>query len=354
MAVLAAGQWTDRPTDTGNAVREILFGLCQQYPSHNFLFISKKSFNPAGLPVNAQPLVISPVLNHYYWEEWQLPRALKKEKVEQLLVVNELPPAKLKVPVTLLVTHARWLLDADAAKAAELLPRVRHILVLSETLRNALLALAPAAAAQVRLVRPGQNALYRPLEWDDRQAVKQEHAGGTEYFLATGTIDPRNNSLPLLKAYSILKKRLRSNVKLILAGEVSAAGQEIIDSLTSFRFRQDVIWLPQPDAATLATLTAGAYGLLFTNRFDGLALPVYNALHCNVPVIAYESPAAREAGGPAVIYADPAQSDDLAEKLILLYKDENLRARHLAVVPDTVHLPPWDSTVLEVGAMLGL
>lgn len=351
---MAAGQWTDAPADSGNLVREILFGLCQQYPAATFLFVSKKTFDSSGLPANAQPLVVSPILNKYYWEEWQLPRALKKEKVDQLLVVNDWPPAKGKIPVTLLVTHGRWLQTADGKRLAELIPRVKQILVFSETLQDAFISLAPSLTDRVVLLQPGQDARYGPLEWDDRQIIKHEHAGGTEYFLATGSIDPRNNTMPLLKAYSVLKKRLRSNVKLILAGDVTAAGKEVLDSLASYRFREDVIWLQQPDAATLASLTAGAYGLVYTNRYDGLAMPIYHALHCNVPVVAFDSPAAREAGGPAVVYADPAHPDDLAEKMMLLYKDERLRASHLAAIPGSAHLPDWNTVVRAVAGALGL
>lgn len=351
---MAAGQWTDAPADSGNLVREILWRLCQQHPASTFLFVSKKTFDSNGLPANAQPLVVSPILNKYYWEEWQLPRALKKEKADQLLVVNDWPPAKAKIPVSLLVTHGRWLQAADAKRMAELTPQVKQLFVFSETLRDAFVSQASALADKIVLLQPGQDVGYNPLEWDERQAIKQQHAGGTEYFLATGSIDPRNNTMPLLKAYSVLKKRLRSNVKLILAGDVTAAGKEVTDALTSYRFREDVIWLQRPDAATLASLTAGAYGLVYTNRYDGLALPIYHALHCQVPVVAFDSPAAREAGGPAVVYADPAHADDLAEKMMLLYKDERLRASHLAAIPATVHLPDWNTVVQAVGKALGL
>jgi len=42
-----------------------------------------------------------------------------------------------------------------------------------------------------------------------------------------------------------------------------------------------------------------------------------------------EGPAAREAGGDAVLYTDPESLEDLADKMCLLYKDEELRTRQL-------------------------
>jgi glycosyltransferase involved in cell wall biosynthesis len=91
---------------------------------------------------------------------------------------------------------------------------------------------------------------------------------------------------------------------------------------------------------------AGAYALIYTPRFEGMALPVYAAMQCQVPVIALDSLTAREAGGDAVIYTDPENLEDFADKMCLLYKDEQLRSRQLSRIADR-KLP-----VLEVGALI--
>jgi hypothetical protein len=48
-----------------------------------------------------------------------------------------------------------------------------------------------------------------------------------------------------------------------------------------------------------------------------------------VPVIALDGQVAKEAGGDAVLYTDPENLEDLADKMCLLYKDEELRTRQL-------------------------
>jgi glycosyltransferase involved in cell wall biosynthesis len=65
-----------------------------------------------------------------------------------------------------------------------------------------------------------------------------------------------------------------------------------------------------------------------------MAMPVYAAMQCQVPVIALDGEAAREAGGDAVLYTDPENLEDLADKMCLLYKDEQLRTRQLGRIAE--------------------
>src|SRR5690606_10639429 len=188
--------------------------------------------------------------------------------------------------------------------------KAQKVALLSASLQQALVEYAPAAAGKLQVLPAGVHESYRPLSWEEREAVKQQYTGGVEYFIVTGALHPRNNITPLLKAFSALKRRLHSNMKLVLAGSATPAGREIADSLRSYRFRQDVVWLQQLDQAALARLTAAAYAMIYTTRLDGAALPVYAALQCQVPVIALDGSAAREAGKDALLYTDPRRLED--------------------------------------------
>src|SRR5690606_26726896 len=114
---------------------------------------------------------------------------------------------------------------------------------------------------------------------------------------------PDNNIIPLLKAFSLLKKRLRSSMKLMLTGKLTVEGEDIAEAMQTYKFRDDVVWLQKPDEPILARLTAGAYAVVFTGGADGLAVPVYAALRCQVPAVVIYAGAATEAGGDAALNA---------------------------------------------------
>ena len=362
IAVNAACLRQDMPADTGRVATEIILAMCRQQPEHQFTFFfdgeipAELSFPPNVTKV-VLPLKGSKGWHYYWWLEWQLVRAMKPFRPDLFLGLDGALPLRSKIPAALLIRDLSFLKNTGLQPAVQqrflrkntpkYLERARHIAVLSGTAREELLRYAPTVKDKLARLGAGLNAFYQPLEWEQREAVKKSFAGGAEYFLVTGSIHPRNNIIPVLKAFSALKRRQRSNIKLVLAGRITVAGSEIAVALQSYKFRQDVICIADADEATLAKLMGAAYALVYPARFECLALPVYAALRCQVPVIALDSAAAREAGGDAVLYADPASLDDLSEKMSLLYKDEQLRSRLLTKEPPARPFIGWEQPAEE-------
>ncbi|SFW72119.1 glycosyltransferase [Chitinophaga sancti] len=344
IGVNAAGLAGDRPADTGNISTALLKELCRLHPEHQFIFfVDRPGVSLEEFTDNVQ-LVEVPLKGHkawqlYWWREWQFPAAIKKQQLDLYLGFDGQLPLRSKVPARLLITDTGFLhgvagMSKDLQRylrknTLKYLQAAQKVLVISPVVQEDLLTYAPTVAEKLVLLPPGLDSSYHPVEWEEREQIKQEFTGGMEYFVAVGSMHPRNNILPLLKAFSALKRRLRSNMKLILAGASTNAGAEIIENMATYKFRNDVIWLQDASQETLARVVAGAYTLVYTSRFEGLALPVYAALKCEVPVVAMEGAAARVAGAEGVLYTDPDSLEDLAEKMSVLYKDEVLRSRML-------------------------
>lgn len=344
IGVSAIGISLDSPADTANACTELTFRMGLQHPEHSFIFFFDRSAPPGlALPANATavevPLKGASLWRRQWWLQWQLPRAIKRHRLDIFLAMDGLLPLRSNIPSLLFIKDLSFLHEVSGEalnwqrflqrQTLKYVAKANKVAVPSASLEQALLQYAPAAASKLSVLPTGIHESYQPLSWDEREAVKKEHTDGVEYFIITAALHPRNNITPLLKAFSAFKRRLRSNMKLVLAGSATEAGQEIANSLRTYKFRQDVIWLQNVDQPTLAKLTAAAYAMVYTTRIDGLALPVYAAIKCQIPVIAIDGPAAREAGKDAVLYTDPQNLEDLADKLGLLYKDEQLRSRLL-------------------------
>ncbi|QJB34155.1 glycosyltransferase [Chitinophaga oryzae] len=367
IAVNAACLRKDLPADAGQVATEIIFALCRQQPEHRFTFYFDGEI-PAHLsfPANVTPVVLplkgGKRWHRYWWREWQLPRAMKAGGAQWYIGLDGTLPLRSKVPALILLRDLSFLKDAGLQSTGEqeslkkhitrYLDRAGRVAVLSATAKEELLRYAPAAAGKVVQLEPAVSSVFRPLEWDDREAAKKKWSGGVEYFLVTGSIHPRNNMMPVFKAFSALKKRQRTNLKLVLAGNLAPEGAEIVKALESFKFRHDVVWKENLTMEELASAIGGAYALIYPTRFDGLPLPLYMARQCQVPVIALESVAAREAGGETVLYTDPANIDDLSEKMSLLYKDEQLRSRLLAMEPPVRPGSSWEAAGAALAGLL--
>jgi glycosyltransferase involved in cell wall biosynthesis len=352
----------DTPADTGNIISDLLSGLCRSYPEHHFIFFFDQT-PPAALqwPENVSTVVV-PGNGHrnwqqYLWLEWKLVSAIKRQQVDLFVGMDGQIPLRSKVPAHLVISDTGFLHGVAGIPVARqrllkknlvrYIGQAKKVIVLSHMLEQDVLQYAPDAAAKLRVLLPAIDSSYQPLQWEDREEVKSTHAGSVEYFVAVGSIHPKNNLMPLLKAFSALKRRLHSNMKLLLVGSETAAGADIINSLPSYKYRNDVVLVPDADQATLAQIVAGAYALIYTTRFAGVAIPVYAAMQCDVPVIALEGAAAREAGGEAVLYTDPENLEDLADKMCLLYKDEELRSRLLSKIKKAGGTAAFDALIID-------
>lgn len=357
IGVSAIGISLDSPAGTGNVCTEIALRMCRRHPEHSFIFFfDRPAPTRLVLPANATaveiPLKGTSLWRRQWWLQWQLPRALKRYRPDVFLGMDGLLPLRSSIPSFLLIKDLSFLHEVAGEpvnwqrflqrQTVKYVAKAGKVGVLSATLEQALLQYAPGAAPKVTVLPAGIHDSYQPLSWEQREEIKKEYSGGVEYFIVTAAMHPRNNITPLLKAFSAFKRRLRSNMKLVLAGCATDAGSGIADSLRTYKFREDVIWLRDVDQPALARLTAAAYAMVYPTRLDGVALPVYAAIRCQVPVIAIDGPAAREAGKDALLYSDPQDLEDLADKLNLLYKDEQLRTRLLRNM-ETITLPgSWD------------
>jgi glycosyltransferase involved in cell wall biosynthesis len=334
----------DSPADTGNISTALLMELTRLHPEHQFIFfVDKPGVQLAAFPDNVQvvevPLKGDSAWQLYMWREWKFPAAIKKQQLDLFLGIDGQLPLKSKVPARLLITDTGFL-HGVAGMSPQLQRYLRKntlkyiqaaekVLVVSPVVKQDLEGYAPGIGHKLVELPAGMDSSYHPVAWEEREQIKQEIAGGVEYFVAVGSIHPRNNILPLLKAFSALKRRQRSNMKLVLAGAETTAGAEIVEALASFKFRNDVVWVKNPDQVALSRIVAGAYALVYTSRFEGLAMPIFAALKSEVPLVALDGAGARAAGGEAVLYTDPDSLDDLAEKMSFLYKDEVLRRQML-------------------------
>lgn len=72
-------------------------------------------------------------------------------------------------------------------------------------------------------------------------------------------------------------------------------------------------------------ITAAAYAVVLPINTNESMIAALNSMQSGVPVIATKNSVISEMTGDAVLYAEKG-IDDIGDKMMLLYKDENLRS----------------------------
>ena len=133
-------------------------------------------------------------------------------------------------------------------------------------------------------------------------------------------------------------------MKLVLAGRMAWKNEAFLRLLKSYKYRSDVVLTGYIPEEELARLVASAYALVYPSYFEGFGVPVLEAMKSGVPALTSAATSMEEIGGEAGLYFDPNRHEDIADKMMLIYKDEVLRRRLIQKGFDVAAQFSWQRT----------
>lgn len=242
----------------------------------------------------------------------QIPGLLKKQHLPFFISNQE--TAGSPVPQLLTLTTPR---------TVNLTGKKGKVLVTTRWAAAELNTLYSIPADQVQVIPAAPSLLYQPLDWEKSYIQKAKYTSGSEFFISDAQLAQAADLLYLLKAFSVFKKWQKSSMKLVIAN----ADSTLLPDMESYKYRNDVVLLPELATEELATITGAAYAMVYPLEADATAIPALQAMAAEVPVIIADSPASRETGEEAFLYADTAEFNSMGQLMIQIYKDEALRSR---------------------------
>jgi len=206
------------------------------------------------------------------------------------------------------------------------LRRAATVLTLSEATRQDLgRVYGPTATARPIVVTPcGAEPRFLTLGQQRTRSGAEFEAPERPYFLYVGINKPHKNLVRLVQAFDLYRAQ-GGDSDLIIAGRWDArypeAGAEVDHRRLGerVRFRHDV------SEAELAALYTGAQAFAFPSLYEGFGFPVLEAMAAALPVLAGSASSLPEIGGDAVLYCDPTNVRSIADGLIRLGGDADLR-----------------------------
>jgi hypothetical protein len=259
-----------------------------------------------------------------WWYDRQIPRLARKEGVDLVWLTGGIAAGDCGVPQWLWMPER---MGAKAGKGSRLKPgleRAAAVFCFSDRDRGWLADYLPGVEGKTQVLAAFPEEGYGPLSLTEREKIKSEWTQGKEYFLADLTGGGEAGVVDLLKSFSLFKKRQRSQMRLVLTGEIPVAGG-IRERLSTYKYRQDIDWPEKPDAAGLRALTGAAYAVLFAFEQNGLGTRLLNAWKAGVPAIVPGGGLMEEMAQGAALGQAMGDPVSLAAQLMKIYKEEELR-----------------------------
>ena len=326
--------FADNTADSDNFIFDCFSYVAEKYPQHQFIYIFEGPFNKKYITAqNITGVIAGPPLLWQYWYNYKIPALLKKYKVNILVNAGGICSLRTKIPQCLVVQDLSFLYTPQFLQKKQLrlfkrfmpkfLLKAKNIVTLSEFSKAAIIKKYKTAEEKINTVYPGVSEIFKPVTDVAKETIREKYTEGKEYFLYTGVVHPSKNLVTLLKAFSFFKKRQKSNMQLLIAGHIDDNYAEFTNGLKTFKFRNEVKLLGLLPPEELAAITAAAYAFVYPSLYEDFALPPLQAMQCGVPVILSNTGALPEISGDAALYANSVDFNDIAEKMMLLFKDEN-------------------------------
>ncbi len=316
--------------------------LLNQSSEHSFFLVFDQSA-PAEWKTfaHAQCLVLKPAAHtaatRAIWYDLRLPALLSGHQID--LFIGTAGYISLRTPVKqILLLHdalsgvkapsltgwpGAWyprripaMLEKAAVRIASGPAQVRGLLPSAAKFNFNFIPFCPAANDPNIAAEPG------------KLAIKQQFTEGAEFFVCLEGWQTLDDAIELLLAFSAFKKRMQSGMKLVLLGEPPSE-TDWAEKLRTFRYREDVILIAQPEAPVHKIISA-AYALIHLPA-GAYFRTLQFALCAGTPVITWPHEAIKEIAGASVCYCTGLPGESLAQNLIRIYKDEKMRSELISM-----------------------
>jgi glycosyltransferase involved in cell wall biosynthesis len=172
------------------------------------------------------------------------------------------------------------------------------------------------------------------------------------YALFVGTIQPRKNLVRLAQAYARLLAAHGVQWDLVLAGGEGWLSQGMIEQIDALGLGDRMHRLGYVNEGALEPLLAGARFFCYVSLYEGFGLPVLEAQARGVPVMAANNSSLPEVAGDAALLVDPLDVDAIADAMLRLSSDEDLRQKLIAAGYINVARFSWEKAARETLAVL--
>lgn len=337
---------------------ELLFALAEKTPNLRFIVISPEfrideHQKPNNLEWVKRPAFsVSSRLLERIWKRIQLPRMIKQKNANILLDADGDTFLKINIPQvlflhgTLLSENKQYKRPVSSISKRNKISSENQIVYLTPSSFHREIFLKTDADKNTSVLYPASLNSSKPIDEISRDDVKQRLTQFCEYFICHSHEHSKENILVLLKAFSLFKKRQKSNMKLVVCGKIAGNNKKFQEELNAYRYREDI--LLYETISEQEELIAAAYAAIFFNQPHFNSQPLIDSFSLEVPLIAGDHGFYREIIEDSGLFFQEKNHTDLAVQMMMMYKDEDLRSRLIKAVQKRKEIFSLQEAVLKM------
>jgi len=339
-----------------NFILKTFHHIAVSNPDHTFLFLTNIRYNSLSGIKNVTQLIIQKEPKSFFslfvFYNFQLPKILKKNHADGFVTEN-FCSLFLKIPQILVLDlssykHIRYTknkngfwLDYFLSKSIK---KANSVITFSNYQKEKIREKFKTPSSKIEVIYPGTEKGLLPVSLEKREEIKESVADGNEYFVYAGVLSNRQNLTNLLKAFSAFKKRQRSQMQLVFAGERGKDFQNFKKSLDHYKFKNEIKVFDSASKEKIFKICSSAYAFIDpatdNNNFEML----FTAMKSHVPVLIPSKSQLAEVCENCALHFDAENTKDIAEKMMMIFKDETMRSQLAVAAASKVKTFSWEKS----------
>jgi len=269
------------------------------------------------------------------WEQFTLPKAVKELNLDMLHCTSNTAPIRCKIPLILTLHDIIFLEPRDKSNKSlyqnlgwfyrrlvvpRILRKCQYIITVSNFEKNNIISKLNIPQERIRMIYNGYNEWFRPTQ--DTDQVYKKYIDDLGYFFFLGNTDPKKNTERTLIAYSMYLEKSDVKRKLLMADLDKGYLDDIIERNHIENIRDFIVMPGYIVNSDLPYIYNNAFAFLYTSLRESFGIPLLEAMACGTPVITSNTSSMPEIGGKDAILVNPESPEEIAEKMLLLEKDD--------------------------------
>lgn len=285
-----------------------------------------------------------PSVAYPVWEQYYLPRAIKRIKPDILHCTSNTAPLRLSKQTFLVLTlhdilfmekpafsngnwyqrfgnlYRRWIVP-------KVIPNCSRIITVSDFEKTRIIQYFNLSSLKISMIHNAYNKRFNENERINNEQFtihEKKYHLPERYLLYLGNTDPKKNMKNVLKAYSIYCHQNKQILPLVLPDVKRIFLETILRSIHAPGLSQYIYLTGYIPNEELPSLYRGAFLFLYPSFYESFGIPLLEAMASGVPVISSISGAMPEVAGGAALLVNPEKPDEIAAALTRIIEDKAL------------------------------
>lgn len=342
---------------------ETIKRIVQNHPEHEFVLVFDRKwdtefeFGPNAINIKIPFQSRHPLLWDIHFN-LLIPRLIRKYKADLFYSPDGWYPKKCPVPGLTVIHdinffhHPEWLPAHHARYLNSRFPifaqSATRIATVSNFSKSDLITSYSVNEGKIDVVFNGFNSIFNPLPIAESDQFRKTFNSDTPYFIFIGALHPRKNIINMLKSFDEFRKTTVEKVEFVIVGEKSYWPKEYNFAYENLKYKNDIRFVGRKSPDELNQLINAAEALVFVPSFEGFGIPVLEAFACHTSVIVSNVTSLPEVAGNAALLCNPDDVASIAEKMTLIYKNEQLKIQLKEQAQEQLKKFSWEKTAENV------